>query len=443
MSLFDKDSIINFYRKIKEKSIYIGGQIGKIKEKLLNTLEPVDILLIIAILLLIITPLIVNLSFRAGSKSKQVNLYLSQNCEKLFGKEVTETLFREFGERNPDLKLHLLNASASAPDAKGKVVSADILFFDDEDFSSLVAEGSLMELNAFTNYESGSTQFAIPLVSFMDLLFYNINILSSAGFTRPPKTREEFTAYAKSVSGGNFPGVSGTAVSLSRNDHHSLSRDIFSWIWASGGDFWADEEGPVLNTRAITSDIGFLGSLNSEGVFASKIFDTTGEQRLEQFSQGKIAMMVASTRDIPYLRKKMGDEAFGITTIPVSASNGKYGIGLSAIYAGISINAVHPDKAWSFLEFLVEKLPLLCTELKAVPGAVSQLIPGDYVKEDPFYSKAWDIFESSKIVQGFSGKAGAKEYEVSFLLGLRSFLEGGATVQETASTIQMLWDGVE
>jgi len=426
MSLFDKNSIINFYRKIKEKSIYLG--------------ERIDIFLVLVILILIITPLFINLAFKAGSRTNQVNLYLSPNCEKLFGKEVTGTLLREFGERNPDLKLHLLNASAAAPDAKGKVVSADILFFDDEDFSSLVAEGSLMELNAFTNYESGSTQFAIPLVSFMDLLFYNINILSTVGFTRPPKTREEFTAYAKNIASGNFPGAFGAAVSLSPNDHHSLSRDIFSWIWASGGDFWAEGEGPVFNTGAITADIAFLGSLNREGVFAPQIFNTTGEQRLEQFAQGKIAMMVASTRDISYLRKKMGDEAFGITTIPVSVTAGKYGIGLSAIYAGISANTAHPDKAWVFLEFLAEKLPLFCTKLKAVPGAISELIPGDYVKEDPFYSKAWDIYESSRIVQGFTGKPYAYEYETAFLEEIRLFFQTDRTAQATAAAIQNRWD---
>jgi ABC-type glycerol-3-phosphate transport system substrate-binding protein len=469
MSLFDKESIINFYRKIKEKSIYIGGRIGiflrKIREKpiYIGVGERIDIFLMLAILILIIAPLFVNLSFKGGAKPKQVNLSLSLNCEKLFGTEITEILLKEFGERYPDFRFQLLNASVATPEAKGRdskpdkktkgspssaetkvrVLAPDILIFDDEDFSALVAEGALMELNSYTNYESGSKQFAIPLVSFMDMLFYNINILSSAGFIRPPKTREEFAAYAKAVSGGNFSGASGAAVSLSQKDHHSLSRDIFSWIWAAGGNFWSEEENrPVLNTRAIISDITFLGSLNRDGAFAPEIFNTSGEQRLEQFAQGKTAMMIASTRDISLLRKKMGDDAFGITTVPVPGTGGRYGTGLSTIYAGINADTAHPDEAWSFLEFLTEKLSLFCTELKAVPGAVSDLIPGDYVREDPFYSKAWDIFESSRVVQGFTGKPNAEEYETAFLEELKIFFETNRTAQETVSAIQSRWDEI-
>jgi len=142
-------------------------------------------------------------------------------------------------------------------------------------------------------------------------------------------------------------------------------------------------------------------------------------------------MMTASTKVIPYLRAKMGDGAFGVSTIPVSAAGGKYAVSISSIYAGISANSAYPESAWSFLAFLAGKSPALCAKLNAVPGLVSNIIPGDYVKDDPFYSKAWDIFEASAITESFSVNSGAWKYENNFLEELKTFLES-----DTAASAQ-------
>jgi len=384
-----------------------------------------------------VSPLVINFfyGFNAGSKLKE--LYLSPHCEELFGKELTEALLRDFGERNPDLSLRLLNTAVER--------EADIFIFDEGEFSGLASSGALMPFEPFPDSETDGQQLAVPLVSFMDLLFYNIDILKAAGFDRPPKTRDEFLAFAQTVAGSDSPalsGVFGTAMGLSLHDRQALSRDIFSWIWAAGGDFWSAENGPVINTRAMVSDISFLGRLYREGALAPESFDTAGNQRLEEFSQGKIAMIIASSGAIPFLRDKMGDGAFGVTTIPVPASAGKYSAGLSSLYAGINASCAYPAEARNFLVFLAEQSPLLCAELKAVPGDISQLFPGDYVKDDPFYSKAQDIFEASKIAQGFSGKAGAQEYEKAFIEEIRAFFGNTQTAQETANAIQQRWNAV-
>jgi ABC-type glycerol-3-phosphate transport system substrate-binding protein len=419
MNLFEKESIVKMYLKNIKKSI--------------SLITRIDIFIIITLIILIITPLIINLFFRTEAESKQVNLYISVSGEELFGKELMETLMLEFEEQNPDIQLRAAySASAMEP---------DILFFNEGDYSAYITADALKELNAFTKYESGSRQMAIPLVSFMDMLFYNIDILTAAGFDHPPKTRDEFTTYARAVS-RDKSNAAGFAFSLSPDDRQALSRDIFSWIWASGGNFRMGEEDALFLSRAITSDISFFGLLSREGLLAPDIFETTGDQRLDEFIRGKEAMIIASTRVIPYLRAKMGDSAFGITTIPVSGTGGKYCIGISSIYAGISANTVYPEEAWSFLEFLAGKSSLLCAELKAVPGMVSNIIPGDYVSDDPFYSKAWDIFEASNITEGFSGKPGAQEYETIFLEELRLFLESDRTAQQTTAAIQQRWDEI-
>jgi len=418
MSIFGKASITKVYNKIIKKSIRQPNRF--------------DLFLLFTIIIIIVTPIIINLSFKKDSPSNQVNLYLSVYFEELFGNELTEKLFLEFEEKNPGIKIRLTE----------DFDETDIFFFNEGDFNSFISTEILLELNSFTNYDSGTRQMAIPLVSFMNMLFYNIDILTRAGFNSPPKTRDEFLAYARAVYRGDF-GAYGAAVSLSRNDNQALSRDVFSWILAGGINFWSDPEKPSINTRILINDFNFLNTLNRDGLLASNIFTTTGEQRLEQFAQGRVAMMVASTQVIPYLRNRMGDEAFGITTVPFSPTGSRYSIDISALYTGININSEYPDEAWLFLEFLAQNSSLFCEELKAIPGMVANITPVEYVMEDFFYSKAWDIFESSLIVDNFSGKPNAREYENIFLEEFQIFFESNRTAQDTLNTIQRRWDAVE
>ena len=453
MNLFGKETIFNLYNKNDKMSRYFSPQI--------------DLFIVLSVFILLIAHVIsnyviVNSIFKPGdtdNKNKKTEIFLSLRYEEIFGKELTETLLREFEDNNPDLKLILLNNSDER--------TPDILIFDESDLSSLVSAGALVSLEPYFYQErnlhnfaanqrfespdeinkTGMDLYTVPLVSFMDLLFYNIDLLKAAGFDRPPKTREEYLAYTKAVSERK---TAGAVLSLSIHDRQAVTRDIFSWIWASGGDFWRNDNSsqnahrPFINSRSIIRDISFLGRLYGIETFASVSYSLTGEQRMEEFAQGKIALMIASTRVIPHLRQKMGDHAFGITTIPDSGSAEKYNLGLSSFHAGISANCAYTDAAWSFLSFLAEQIPLLCAKLNAVPGIVSGFFSGGfyYMEDDPFYSKARDIFESSEIVQGFSKTARAGEFERIVLEEMREFFESSRTAEQTAAAIQRRWDEI-
>ncbi|MDR2941122.1 MAG: extracellular solute-binding protein [Treponema sp.] len=405
------------YSKNGKKSIYLNNRI--------------DIFVIILIFILIISPLFFNVVSRLIAKSRQKDIYISARCEEIFGGKIIETLAREFEKQNPGLRITLLNV----PGEKGK--EPDILFFDENEFNSLVSDGALL---------SKESNPAIPLVSFMDLLFYNIELLKSAGFDRPPKTRDEFLNYAETITVVNNGVSAGVAPVFGSLNKISLYRDIFSWVWAAGGNFWQNENSaPVINTRSLINDFNFLARLCRVQELSANNFNMTDEQALENFAKGKIAMIIASTRVIPAIREKMGDDAFGITTIPGLGTAAKYGISLTGIFAGINKNCTYPSSAQIFLDFLAEKSPFLCEQLKAVPGYVPELISGDYknyIKEDNFYAKAWDIFESSTVVRGFLGETGALEYENAVLEEIRSFFRNDRSAQETVTAIQRRWDKV-
>ena len=149
MSLREKASMIIVYLKNAKKSIRFEDRI--------------DIFLILALLVLIISPLVINLFLKVNAEPRHISLFLSPRCEELLGKETTEMLLREFMEQNPDLRIRLANFM----DEKGP----DIFVFDDGEFSALAAVNALVELNSYTGYETDARQLAIPLVSFMDMLF--------------------------------------------------------------------------------------------------------------------------------------------------------------------------------------------------------------------------------------------------------------------------------
>jgi len=417
-----------------------------------------DIFIIILVFILTVCPVIISAFSRLNAKSRQKDIYLSPSCEEFFGSKTMETLVREFNEQNPDLRIALLNVPGDKigdknSDKNGeKIKEPDILFFDESEFNDLAAAGTFFPMESFSEGETGVMVSAIPLVSFMDLLFFNIELLQAAGFDRPPKTEEDFLLYAKTISTANngvLADAAGAVMALSPSNKQSLSRDIFSWIWAAGWNFWPEEgsssSAPLINTKPVINELNFLGKLYRDVALSLNSFEMTEEQALEGFARGKIAMIIASTRAIPALREKMGDGAFGITTIPSGGAAGKYSVSLTGIFAGINKNCAYPDAARVFLEFLAGKSPLLCAQLKAVPGYMPELVSSDnknYIKEDPFYSKAWEIFETSLVVRGFLGIPGAQEYENAVREEIRPFFESRRNAQETVKAIQLRWDEV-
>ena len=436
------------YRKISEKS-----RSWDIKR--------IDHLLFLAAIVLLTVFAAFNLFSRNTAGSPRAALLVDRHCEELFGGDIVAALIQEFEERHPELRIDLEDADGEA--AGNRPSPPDIVFFDEGQFSGMARRDALLSLNSYMRTEAETDLQTdlrtIPLVSFMDLLFYNIEILRAAGFDRPPKTRAEFLACAKAVSGlqtgtadagaSGAADVYGAALSLSPDDPLAPRRDVFSWIWAAGVDMQpaAGAAGPYFGDKAAVDVIVFLGELNREGALAPGTFVKTGADRLDDFARGKIAMMIASSRDIQRLRQEMGGAVFGVTNIPGSPSTGKSKVGLSAIYAGVSAGCGRPDDAWTFLSFLAEKGPVLAEKLGASPGSLPGIFPGggfpgDYIKEDPDYSKVRDIFEAAETVQGFSGNPRADALERIVREELRVFFERDRNPANTAAAIQQRWDSL-
>jgi len=269
-------------------------------------------------------------------------------------------------------------------------------------------------------------------VSFINILYYNINILKEAGFSRPPKTRGEFLAYAMSLAGSkrNQAGLA-----LGMNSSRGIYDNILPWLWSAGVQLIKDGK-PQVNSRQIVDSLSFLASLYSEGVLTPQSFAESPAEKLEDFVSGKAAFVIAPASEIGFVRERMGDEAFGVTSIPIPDNySGKSFFAVSAWTVGVFSSSAHKEEAKLFAAFLAEKSAFISEKMNAIPG---NGVPPAY---DVFYSKVWDIVIAGEMAQDFSG-LNWTALEESFREELLALFGGMATAAQTASAIQKKWEAI-
>lgn len=318
-------------------------------------------------------------------------IFVSPQYWAMFG-DAAHTFVAEFEEQHPGFRIVM--AEHEEP---------DVVFFDDGDFAFLVQTGALASLSPYVYTETEEDRWALPLVAFVDLFFYNIDILQEAGNDRPPRTRAEFLNVARSVAqtaAESREEIFPFALGLSEADPLGVRRDFHPWVWATGAEVHSGftEDGALTLTTPAINAINFLADMNREGLLAPGSFEKTGRERLEQFAEGRIAMLVASARDMLFVREGARGINFDVKAIPAAAL-GRDRLGISGIHAGISSSSTRPEEAWGFLVFIAAQTHSLAAAIGAVPGSFFASFPGDHIEEDPLHSKAWEIFEAADIVE--------------------------------------------
>lgn len=359
-------------------------------------------------------------------------------------------LVEEFESLNPGIRIQLDNRSYEEIRAAlinghtEETVSfeADILALDPFWLEDLVRRDMLAPLGDMRDGEDteaiiipvpgdGYEKWALPLISFINPLFYNISLLQEAGFDRPPQTREDLLTYARAVA-DTAAGRSGLALAL------GIYQDLYSWFWASGLSIVRDGR-LDFNTRQISDTLAFLQQLRKEGLLLPGALTRTKAEKLEDFISGRAAMMIGPVSDIRILRERMGENMFGITVIPPDPSyTGKPVLALTSWRLGISGNSGHPEAALKFLSFLRERCSLIAENARAVPGDGSNTI--SYIYNDPLYAKAYDMYTAGETVQEFIGISRAGEIESIVLEQIGALLESGQSPEETAREIQRRWE---
>jgi multiple sugar transport system substrate-binding protein len=371
-----------------------------------------------------------------------------------------QNLIAQFEEQNPDIvvvplhhsyqdiakkvfdpgtKLHDENA-----ESKKKIIQSDLTMIDMDWLPNLQQNGTLESLSGFPKnnphvnvlYETGKIDghaFALPLFSNPVLFFYNIDILKTAGFDRPPKTREEFLRYSRALKENQIAAMS---FALSADENHSgMLSDIYSWFWTSSISFFENDEAP-FSSRLALETLRFLETLSKENLISPESFSKTESMKIEEFCSGKTAMMIASISSISEIANQTQFE-WGISSVPTADSFIGNPLFVTENFGmGIYAQSEQKEAAWNFLTFLAgaEQNAALASSYYYLPK--HQNVQPSFLENFPQLEKALSLFNAGKLINEFDEKPGVFAAEKIIHSELQKIMNGALSPEMAAEAIE-------
>ncbi|TDX75500.1 multiple sugar transport system substrate-binding protein [Rathayibacter sp. PhB151] len=366
-------------------------------------------------------------------------------------------LMDDFEAANPGITVDLLSgpyASTKEQLFAGAAAGtmSDVVGLDGAWISDFAKQGALADLSpllsdaGFDESQLSSTVVVdgktamVPVVNFVYPLFTNDALLSEAGVSAPPSTRSEFESAAKAITalGDN---TSGWVLPLSSDAPNGIQNDVMSWVWASGGSMLADGK-PDLTNDAVTSAVDYIAQLDADGVIAPGAATMKEQDKVEEFTNGRVGMMIDSLSHIATIRESNPDLKFSISAIPAEDGfSGERGIPFASWGIGVSASSEHPAEAAKLVSFLMsaDTNSKLSTLANAFPGNTAST--PDFSDSDPLYQEAFDIYSAGYPANEFVGLPVAEQLMRDFDEQLQAALNGDQSVDEALEKSQEAWLG--
>jgi multiple sugar transport system substrate-binding protein len=391
----------------------------------------------------------------AGATGAVTTVEFSQWWEPELPQGALRGLMDQFEAANPGIKVKLLSgpfASTKEQTIAGAAAGtmADVVGLDGAWVSDFVKQGSITNLSALMKSASyddsqlaaqikvnGST-YMIPVVNFIYPLFTNDDLLSKAGVTAPPTNRTEFMAAAKKITAGGGD-VKGWIVPLSLETPNGIQNDVMSWNWASGGSMLKDGKPDVANAD-VKATVEYVKSLWDAGVVAPGALTMKEQDKVEEFTNGRVGMMIGSLAWVNLIRKNNPNLKFSISALPAKDGfTGKRGIPYASWGIGISENSKNKAEAWKLVDFLMNKTnnASVSSLANGFPGN-TQAVPS-FVSSDNLFKAAFDIYKAGYPANEFTGLPVADELMRSFDEQLQKTLNGNQSVDDMLNAAQTAW----
>jgi multiple sugar transport system substrate-binding protein len=362
----------------------------------------------------------------------------------------------DFEAANPDIKVTLVSGPYSATHDQIVVGAAsgtlsDVVGLDGAWVNGLAKQGAIASMDPLmdaANYDRSQIADIVkvdgksvmfPLASFVYPVFVNLDLAKTAGVESMPTNRSEFAAAAKKMTNAD-KNEFGWVLPLSLETPNGIQNDVMSWVWASGASMLKDGR-PDLENESVVGTLEYIKSLNDAGVIAPGIFAKKEQDKVEEFVNGRVGMMVDSLAHINLIRERNPNLNFGISALPaVDGYTGKRGLPYASWGIGISEGSEHKEEAWKLVEYLMsaEVNARLVTIANAFPGNVNA--KPDLSKSDPLFAEAFEIFQSGYLANEFVGLPVAEELMRQMDVEVQKMFDGQATAQEAAAATQKQWE---
>jgi multiple sugar transport system substrate-binding protein len=305
------------------------------------------------------------------------------------------------------------------------------------DLSQLMDEAKFDQTQLASQVKVDDKTYMIPVVNFIYPMFTNDDLLKKAGVAKPPSTRTEFAAAAEKASQLN--NVKGWILPLSLEAPNGIQNDVMSWHWASGGTMLADGK-PALTTPEVKEAVEYIKSLWDKKVVAPGGLTMKEQDKVEEFTNGRVAMMISSLAHINIIREKNPDLNFSISAIPAKDGyTGKRGIPYASWGIGVSDNSENKAEAFKLVQFLMgeQANAKLSSVANAFPGN-TKAVP-DFVEGDELFKTAFEIYKTGFPANEFTGLPVAEQLMRIFDEQLQLTLTGKQTVDEMLQKTQDAW----
>jgi multiple sugar transport system substrate-binding protein len=362
----------------------------------------------------------------------------------------------DFEKANPDIKVTLVSGPYSTTHDQIVVGAAsgtlsDVVGLDGAWVNGLSKQGAIASMDPLMDaagYDRSQIADIIkvdgqsvmfPLASFVYPVFVNLDVAKAAGVDKMPTNRTEFAEAAKKMTNAD-KNVFGWVLPLSLETPNGIQNDVMAWVWASGASMLKDGK-PDLENETVVGTLEYIKSLNDAGVISPGTFAKKEQDKVEEFVNGRVGMMVDSLAHINLIRQRNPKLNFGISAVPaVDGYTGKRGMPYASWGIGISEGSEHKEEAWKLVEYLMspEVNSKLVTIANAFPGNLKA--KPDLSKSDPLFSEAFKIYQEGYLANEFVGLPVAEELMREMDVEVQKLLEGQTTAQEAAAATQKQWE---
>jgi multiple sugar transport system substrate-binding protein len=360
-----------------------------------------------------------------------------------------------FEAANPGIKVTLVSGPYSATHDQIVVGAAsgtlsDVVGLDGAWVNGLAKQGAIASMDSLmadANYDksqiadivkAGGQSVMFPLASFVYPVFVNLDLAKAAGVDTMPTTRTEFADAAKKMTNPD-KNEYGWVLPLSLQNPGGIQNDVMSWVWASGASMMKDGK-PDLENDSVVGTLEYVKSLQDAGVISPGIFAKKEQDKVEEFVNGRVGMMIDSLAHINLIRERNPKLNFGISALPaVDGYAGKRGLPYASWGIGISNSSEHKAEAWKLVEYLMspEVNGRLVSIANAFPGNVNA--KPDFTKSDPLFAEAFKIFQSGKLANEFVGLPVAEDLMRQMNVEVQKMFDGQQTAKDAAAKTQTQW----
>jgi multiple sugar transport system substrate-binding protein len=398
-----------------------------------------------------------NPSVSGSAAAEAVTLEFAQWWEPELPANSLRSLMDQFESENAGIKVKLISGPYAS--TKEQVVAgaaagtmSDVVGLDGAWVNDFVKQGSLSnltELMKTANFDEsqlaaqvqleGST-WMIPVANFVYPMFVNEDLMKKAGVSATPTNRTEFTAAANALAklGNN---TAGWVLPLDTATPNGIQNDVMSWVWASGGSMLKDGKPNLVGNADVKAALEFIKGMYDSGSIAKGAFTMKEQDKVNEFTNGRVGMMINSLTHVNPIRQQNTDLMFAVAAIPsADGYTGKGALPYASWGIGVAANSKHQAEAFKLVSFLMGKdvNAKICSAAHAFPGN-NQAVP-DFVNSDPIFKQAFDIYQKSNAINEFTGLPVAEQLMRDFDEQFQKYLAGKQSVDDTLTNAQKAWE---